>query len=157
MITFWRDNDFWKFLCSSCHTLKIKSISINSLSISLFIHLFAFYETDHSLCVLFFLNRSTLRANFMQCRYCKYNCASQNLLLRHYRLKHWRPGRREPLLCLYPECVCSFKTPGGLKTHLYRVRTNSDKTTVQATLWLSQCLYRKKLYQASGYTSEKVL
>ncbi len=77
----------------------------------------------------------------MQCRYCKYNCASQNLLLRHYRLKHWRPGRREPLLCLYPECVCSFKTPGGLKTHLYRVHTNSDKTTVQATFKCDLCDY----------------
>ncbi|KAG1929315.1 hypothetical protein F2P79_023036 [Pimephales promelas] len=53
---------------------------------------------------------STLRGNFMQCRYCKYSCASQNLLLRHCRLKHWHPGRREPLLCLYPEQQISYHT-----------------------------------------------
>ncbi|XP_056336525.1 uncharacterized protein LOC130247306 isoform X1 [Danio aesculapii] len=79
----------------------------------------------------------------MQCmmQYCKYTSASQNLLLRHYRLKHWYPSRCVPLVCLFPECVCTFKTPGALKSHLYRVHTNFDKRTEQATFNCDLCDY----------------
>lgn len=55
----------------------------------------------------------------MQCKLCKFSHSSREVLLKHYRLRHYQ-GRSWQHPCLYTDCVCTFKTVGALKTHLTR-------------------------------------
>ncbi|KAL3999898.1 somatostatin receptor 2 [Sarotherodon galilaeus] len=65
----------------------------------------------------------------MQCRFCKFTSSSQETLLKHFRLHHGQ-GAHWP--CIHTDCVCVFKTPGALRSHLSRshsiVRIHKNST-----------------------------
>ncbi len=64
----------------------------------------------------------------MQCKLCKFVHSSREVLLKHYRLRHYQ-GRSWQHPCVYTDCVCTYKTVGELKTHL----TRSHKHTAAVT------------------------
>ncbi|KAG5268052.1 hypothetical protein AALO_G00207690 [Alosa alosa] len=57
----------------------------------------------------------------MQCKLCGFESLSLDILLKHYLFCHYQ-GRTSPLPCLYPQCVCTVRTPGVLKSHLSRAQ-----------------------------------
>ncbi len=64
----------------------------------------------------------------MQCKLCEFDHSSREVLLKHYRLRHYQ-GRSWQHPCLYTDCVCTYKIVGALKTHL----TRSYKHTAAVT------------------------
>lgn len=72
----------------------------------------AFSKTDCVLCV-----SCVSGVDFMQCRFCKFTSSNQETLLKHFRLHH---GQGAYWPCIHTDCVCVFKTPGALRSHLSR-------------------------------------
>lgn len=70
--------------------------------------------------------------DFMQCKLCKFSSSSQDVLLKHCRLRHGK-GAHWP--CIHTDCVCIFKTSGALRSHLSR----SHKSTVNSPNSTFQC------------------
>ncbi len=60
----------------------------------------------------------------MQCKYCKFSHSDTEVLVKHYRLRHGQGHKGTNWPCLYPDCVCSFRTQGALKSHLSRCHTS---------------------------------
>ena len=60
------------------------------------------------------------------CKLCTFVASSKGGLLKHYRLKHGHFGRGHYLPCIHLNCPCSFKTWGGLGTHLYRAHKSEE-------------------------------
>lgn len=60
----------------------------------------------------------------MQCKICKFTHSSQDVLLKHTRLRH---GGEVTWNCFYDNCVCTFKTRSALKSHLTRIHNRSRK------------------------------
>lgn len=56
------------------------------------------------------------------CKICKFETPRKKDLLKHFRLRH---NHESCLPCLHWECYCSFKTWGGLKTHLSRFHSTN--------------------------------
>lgn len=53
----------------------------------------------------------------MQCKLCKFENPSPDVLLKHYRLCHYQ-GRSWSLFCLYPDSAFTYRIPGALKSNL---------------------------------------
>lgn len=68
----------------------------------------------------------------------QFESPSPDILLKHYLLCHYQ-GRTCPLPCLYPECVCTFRTPGALKSHLSRVHRPVPQQTAQFNFECEAC------------------
>lgn len=60
----------------------------------------------------------------MQCKICKFAHSSQDVLLKHTRLRH---GGGIIWNCFYDNCVCTFKTRSSLRSHLARVHNRRRK------------------------------
>lgn len=56
----------------------------------------------------------------MQYKFCKFASSCQETLLKHCRLRH---GKGAYWPCIHTDCVCVFKTPGTLRSHLSRSHT----------------------------------
>jgi len=78
----------------------------------------------------------------MQCKNCKFSHSDPEVLLKHYRLRHGQghQGRNWP--CLYPDCVCSFRTSGALKSHLTRYHTKSALRQINTTFKCELCEFK---------------
>lgn len=61
------------------------------------------------------------------CKYCRFESSNQ-LILRHYKLKHEHYARIFPLPCIHQDCPCTFKTEIALKKHLTQHRRNVHET-----------------------------
>lgn len=61
-----------------------------------------------------------------KCKLCVFVTSSKGALLKHYRLKHGHFGRGHCLPCIHLNCSCSFRTWGGLRTHLYRAHKSEE-------------------------------
>lgn len=67
----------------------------------------------------------------MLCKFCKFESSSEELLLKHFRLHH--KGANWP--CIHTGCICVFKTPGALRSHLSR----SHRWTVNTPSSIFRC------------------
>ncbi len=85
----------------------------------------------------------------MKCRFCSFATASQERLLRHHRFRH-RRGAYWP--CVYSDCVCTFKTPGALKSHLTRSHCRTAKIQDKFTFFCELCEFREICTQQSFFT-----
>ena len=62
-----------------------------------------------------------------RCKLCSASVeSSQGALLKHYRVNHGTYSRGYTLPCPYIDCPCTFKTWGGLRTHLNRFHVTKD-------------------------------
>lgn len=65
----------------------------------------------------------------MQCKFYRFTSCSQETLLKHFRLHH---GQGSFWPCIHIDCVCIFKTPGALRSHLsrshYAVKIHENST-----------------------------
>lgn len=62
-----------------------------------------------------------------KCKECAAEETTRYQLLKDYRLKHGRFGRRHPYPCTYSNCPCTFKTWNALGSHL--CRSHIDQTS----------------------------
>ncbi|KAJ7992503.1 hypothetical protein DPEC_G00279350 [Dallia pectoralis] len=72
------------------------------------------------------------------CKYCRFDTSNQQILIRHYKLKHGHYARSCPLPCIHQDCPCNFKTEIALKRHLTQHR-KSFHDTVNACLKCDHC------------------
>ncbi|XP_041863678.1 uncharacterized protein LOC121653945 [Melanotaenia boesemani] len=85
----------------------------------------------------------------MRCRRCGFISSSQEGLLRHHQLRH----KKETLWpCVFSDCVCTFKTPGALKSHLTRSHCRSEKREETATFFCELCEFREICTQRTFFT-----
>ena len=75
----------------------------------------------------------------MQCKFCKFVASSQQVISRHHRLGH---GRVAHWPCFHIGCVCTFKTPGALKSHISRSHSGTVKMHEKATFFWELCDFR---------------
>lgn len=61
-----------------------------------------------------------------QCKLCTFVASSKGGLIKHYWPKHGHFGHGHFLPCIHLNCSCSFKTWGGLRTHLYRAHKSEE-------------------------------
>lgn len=85
----------------------------------------------------------------MKCRFCNFVSSSQEGLLRHHRLRHGR-GAHWP--CVYSDCVCTFKTPGALKSHLTRSHCRTARRQETSTFFCESCEFREICTQFTFFT-----
>ncbi len=85
----------------------------------------------------------------MKCCFCSFASASQERLLRHHRLRH---GRGAYWPCVYSDCVCTFKTPGALKSHLTRSHCRTAKIQDKFTFFCDLCEFWEICTQQSFFT-----
>lgn len=85
----------------------------------------------------------------MKCCFCSFASASQERLLRHHRLRH---GRGAYWPCVYSDCVCTFKTPGALKSHFTRSHCRTAKIQDKFTFFCDLCEFREICTQQSFFT-----
>lgn len=85
----------------------------------------------------------------MQCCFCGFVSTSQERLLRYHHLRH---GRGAYWPCVYSDCVCTFKTPGALKSHLTRSHCRAAKSQEKLTFFCDLCEFREICTQRSFFT-----
>uniref|UniRef100_A0AAR2L1H0 C2H2-type domain-containing protein n=1 Tax=Pygocentrus nattereri TaxID=42514 RepID=A0AAR2L1H0_PYGNA len=73
-----------------------------------------------------------------RCKLCAFGTSSNTGLLKHYRLKHRHFGHEHFLPCIYLNCSCSFKTWGGLRTHLCRAH-KSEQSENKGAVTVFKC------------------
>lgn len=85
----------------------------------------------------------------MKCRFCSFDSSNQEALLRHHRLRHGR-GAHWP--CVYSDCVCTFKTPGALRSHLTRSHCKTVKRQEKSIFFCDLCEFRETCTQRTFFT-----
>lgn len=65
------------------------------------------------------------------CKLCSLSVSKRYQILKHLRLKHSILGLRRSYPCIYSHCLCTFKTWGGLRTHLSRAHVAKPSHTVE--------------------------
>ncbi len=80
-----------------------------------------------------------------RCKICTFVASSKGALLKHYRVNHGTFGRGYSVPCFYLDCPCSFKTWGGLRTHLYRSH-NSPETEESEVVQSFRCTICDSFY-----------
>lgn len=85
----------------------------------------------------------------MKCGFCGFLSSSQEDLLRHHRLRH-RRGSHWP--CIYSDCVCTFKTPGALKSHLTRSHCRTVRRQVTSSFFCELCEFKETCTERTFFT-----
>ncbi|XP_035863592.1 uncharacterized protein LOC116045721 [Sander lucioperca] len=85
----------------------------------------------------------------MKCGFCGFLSSSQEALLRHHRLRH-RRGSHWP--CIYSDCVCTFKTPGALKSHLTRSHCRTVRRQVTSSFFCELCEFKETCTERTFFT-----
>lgn len=100
------------------------------------------------ICPFVFDFRTSVNA-CMQCRFCKFSSVDQQVLLKHCRLRHGG-GANWP--CIHIDCVCTFKTPGALKSHLYRSHSKTVKRQENSTFQCELCEFKDICSESKFFT-----
>lgn len=87
-----------------------------------------------------------------RCKTYTFVASTKGALPKHYQVKHGTFGHEYSVPCLHLDCPCSFKTWGGLSTHLYRSHNSQETEKCEVEQLWANCVTHFNLVQKTIFS-----